>query len=171
MNDERAKKIKIMELLAGYSYLSGRSLDALIDQMVHVVDDCPVEAVALACDRFARGKVEGHTPGYAPGADQLAIQAGLFRDALAQIERNKAPTPKLISVPIGQPLPDGVVREIGIEDVDFGHGKINMRGMSTAEKEAIMANKGLPEPEPVKFKANNESVRALVQSTVKAVTK
>jgi hypothetical protein len=53
----------------------------------------------------------------------------------------------LISYRIGEPPPPGTVA-LGPIEVDFGNGRIDMRSMTPAEKETVLANKGAPDPAP-----------------------
>lgn len=145
MSKERtAKEAVIFSMLEGIPSLQGQISAGMVEAMVAAVDDCRVDAVAHACRRFNRGEVEGHNAAFAPSAGQLAAQARLFDTVLRKIDRDKEERPVLISYPIGgEPPPPAV--PLGPLSVDFGSGPIDMRDMSPADKEFVLANKRRPD--------------------------
>ena len=130
-------------MMSGFPSSQGRVTEDVMASYLEAVEDFPVEAIGHACKRFLTGDVPGHNNGFMPTAAELSEQSKLFADVLAQIERNRQEEPKLIMVPIGEPLPEGAV-PLGPISIDFGDGRIDMRGMTPAEKEAVLTSKGLP---------------------------
>jgi len=144
MNEETAaRQALILKMMRGFPSSQGHVTEGVLASYVSAVEEFPVEAIGHACKRFLTGDVPGHNNGFMPTAAELSEQAKLFADVLAQIQRNRQEEPKLIMVPIGEPLPDGAV-PLGPLSIDFGDGKIDMRGMTPDEKEAVLTSKGLP---------------------------
>lgn len=124
-------------MLIGWGNLTkDMSPDAFCDQ----VAERSLEAVAMACRRLSAGEVPGVNIDFPPAAARLAEQARVFDEIIA---RRDKPTQELVIVPIGAPMPEGMV-PAGLLTVDFGHGRIDMRNRSHAEQEEILQNKGLP---------------------------
>lgn len=106
------------------------------------VRDLSLEAVKMACKAFHDGTAPDFNPNYgAPTAPKLAQVARLFQDT-------RIPSPaaeQLIAYRIGEEPPEGY-HPAGLVEVDFGHRRIDMRGMDAAQQERIMASKGTDIP-------------------------
>lgn len=133
-----AKEASILTLLEGYR--SSQVTDEFIEACCRAAEPYSVEAVARACQRFADGDVPGHNSAFLFHAAQLAEQCRFFDDMLS---RQADAGEQLVSYPIGALPPPGTV-PLGPLDADFGHGRINMRKLSPADKEFVMTNGRLP---------------------------
>lgn len=99
------------------------------------LEGCAIEAVRDACRAFATGTVSDFNPNYGPPtAPRVAMLARL-------LEPIKAEAGEIVVYPIGELPPPGFT-PLGPTSIDFGHGRIDLRGLSHAEKEAILQNKG-----------------------------
>lgn len=134
------------------------------------------EAVVNACRDFCRGLVKRNN-GFCPEAPEVAERAREWqaildsRDEWAERRKRAAALPPpppgygslqdgSLIVPIGMPVPDGYMIEPGT--VDFGHGRIDLRGMTAAQVEAVYALGRLPplaEMEKLATEAWSEEVR------------
>lgn len=130
--EQHAKEAALLTTLGGFPFLAGRMDRALIDAYLAALSEFSAEAVALACRRFSDCDVPGWDPSRPPSAAQIVQQARLFTNLAEYKER-----PRLVAVPIGKPLPDGM-RTLGPLSVNFGHGNIDMSGMTPDEKEEVL---------------------------------
>lgn len=133
-----AKEALILSLFRGYLYLIGKVSAASTKSYLDALETVPLGAVKQAVERILSPNGPEQWRTYAPSAPDLAAYAALFD--------RPGPTGEgdgLISYRMGELPPPGYV-PLGPIDVDFGHGRINMRGLSHAQKEAIMQNKGEP---------------------------
>lgn len=110
-----------MKLIEGYPSLAGRATRGLIDAYVDASEHCDISALNQACKRFARGEVPGQNTAYAPTAAEVASQAAMLD------EHRKQTVVQLYN---------------GLLDMDFGHGSVDMRGLTTPEQEMIRRNNG-----------------------------
>ena len=109
------------------------------------VSDCSIEAVERACTAFLKGQVIDFNNDFASTGPRLAEEARKWDAAMrthaeAVDARSRE---RLVGYPIGA-LPPPPAVPLGPLEVDFGTGVINMRGMSPAEKEAVLRNKCIP---------------------------
>lgn len=102
---------------------------------IAALDGCSAEATRDACRAFVTGTVSEFKYDYGPPtAPRLATLARM-------LEPIKAEAGEIVVYPIGELPPPGFM-PLGPTSVDFGHGRIDLRGLSHAEKEAILQNKG-----------------------------
>jgi hypothetical protein len=141
-----AREALILSLLRGYPSLASSITRGTIDSYVSAVDGYSVSALRNACDRYGTGDVEGYDRRWPPNAAELATLARMY-DTIEK--RSFEPAPKLVSYPIGGQPPAGHV-PLGPDEVNFGHGRINMRGLDHRTKEFVLRHKRLPEPEETK---------------------
>lgn len=111
--------------------------DGVIDTYVLSVRDFSAASVHKAAMDFIDATLD-RNHGFRPTAPEFAARARVHHQA-EQFVKGRS-EPKLVRFPLGK-LPDNVI-PLGPTRVDFGQGSINMEGMSCAEKEAILANKG-----------------------------
>jgi hypothetical protein len=130
-------------MMAGFPFLAGRVDRAIIDAYLAAVANNSVEAVALACRRFAEGDVPGWDAGRAPTAPQVAQQARIFDQARAY-QANREARDRLVAYKMGELPPPGAT-PIGPLEVDFGNGRIDMRDMTPTDKETVLRT-GKPLP-------------------------
>lgn len=141
-----AREALILSLLRGYPSLASSITRGVIDSYVSAVDGYSVTALRNACERYRTGDVEGYDRRWPPNAAELATMARMF-DELAKRDTERAP--KLVVYPIGGEPPPGHV-PLGPIEVNFGHGRIDMRGLDHKTKEFVMQHKRLPEPAETK---------------------
>lgn len=101
-----------------------RPTDGFIDALVSAAEPHNLRAVVEACARFSRGQVTGHNNAWPPSAPEFA-QHVAFLDGIYKTTDDS------------RPLLNGLV------EIDFGHGRINMRGLSAEEQEQIIRHKGI----------------------------
>lgn len=151
MRERRALIIKMLDTFPAAANLGSESVLAL----ARSTEGYSLEAVHLACLRFANGDVPGRdNPRMPPSASELVpqvkmIDAGIkVRDGVrpelppAPEGFRRLPTGEIV-VPIGVDIPEGF-EPAGDVSVDFGHGNIDLRGKTRAEKEEIYRQGGLP---------------------------
>lgn len=122
--DRAAKSAAIYGLLAPYHQLTEKLTRAFLGAFVDAVDDCRVEAVAQACKRIAQGRAPGVNSNFPPTPADVAISARLFEE-LAAARENEIPL------------------YTGIINADFGHGLVDMRGLTEAEQDKIYRLHGM----------------------------
>jgi len=92
---------------------------------VRQVEDCRPEAVQQACDRIASGRAPGVNSNFPPTPADVAISARLFEDIAAR----------------------GEGRELrlhnGLIEMDWGRGRVDMRGLTTEEQDQIIDAGGM----------------------------
>jgi hypothetical protein len=130
-------------MFSGFLSSLAKVTKGVISSYAETLEPYSLEVVTLACARFKDCDVPDQSREFAPSVAALADQCRLFRDAIAFRDRNKAEREKIIVYPIGE-LPPPPAVPLGPISVDFGHGRIDMRDKTPAEREAIMQAKGLP---------------------------
>jgi hypothetical protein len=118
--EAEAKEAAILGLLAGYP--SFKATDEFINALLAAVEPYSATAVADACKRFADDGVPDHDKRFVINAAELAGQARLF-DGIYNTVR----------VPLYS----------GILEMDFGHGRVDMRGLTVDEQDEIMRRHGI----------------------------
>jgi len=124
MQDLAARKIQITKLLRGWLSMVGNIDMGTIDAFVDATRDVTLDAVTKAVEQFASGRVERNNS-FPPAAAEFAANA---REWQAAIDKRA-----------GQ---DGPEMHNGLIEMDFGAGRIDMRGLTNAEQDQIIANKG-----------------------------
>lgn len=140
--ERQAREALILNLLSGFLSIADRITTEALGAYVSATADYSVDALKAACGDFQRAEVPGWNPNFVLTAPQLAERARMWHGLLNRV----AGKDKLTSYPIGAPLPPGK-EPLGPLKVDFGNGMIDMSSMSYAEKEAVLAAKGLPKPD------------------------
>lgn len=116
MSDEKAKKIKILDMLSGYSNLIGKDLTGLTKALAREADPYPLDVVTAAAEHLPR--VCKFPP----------TQADVFEAC----ERfNAMLHPKVTEL------------YNGLLEMDWGHGKVDMRGLTVSEQDIIIKNHGM----------------------------
>jgi hypothetical protein len=87
------------------------------------VADVSLDALTRSCRQFASGKVSRNNA-FPPAAAELAENARLWQEAL---NTRNDPGVKLYN---------------GLIECDWGQGRVDMRGLTEAEQDQIIANKG-----------------------------
>lgn len=102
--------------------------------------DCSEEAIARSVEQYTSGRVEEHRGAYAPSTGDFARNVRMWGQALAVLAGAQI-RDRLVVYPMGA-LPPPPAVPLGPIKVDFGQGTIDLTGLSYAEKEAIIENKG-----------------------------
>lgn len=118
--DQDAKRAAIYDLLKGYWQLAERLDRSLLNSYVNAVAECSVEAVALVCQRINSGQA-GLNSSYPPTPADIAERAAL-------LDVGAKPAPGLYN---------------GLIEMDFGHGRVDMRGLTDWEQERIIKGHGM----------------------------
>jgi len=113
--ESKAKKAKVLDLLEGYSSLIGKDLSGLTRALCRVAEPYPLDVVIDATERLA------DTSRFPPTPAELAEACATFNDLLH---------PKVVQL------------YTGIIEMDFGHGRIDMRGLTRAEQDRIIDSGG-----------------------------
>ncbi len=113
--ESKAKRLKVLDTLEGYHSLIGKDLTGLTNSLVRAADPYPLDVVLEACKRLAQVCKFPPTP-----ADMTEWCEHFYA----------AMHPKVV------PLYNGLI------SMDFGHGSVDMRGLTTAEQETIRRNNG-----------------------------
>lgn len=119
---ELAKEALILDLFDGY--LSAKPSAENLRRYLAAVENLSVEAVARSVQQFQAGLVERDNRDFAPSAETFAHNAREWQRAL---ERRDDSGPELHN---------------GLIECDWGHGRIDMRGLTNAEQDQIIAAKG-----------------------------
>jgi hypothetical protein len=91
----------------------------LLGTYVSAVEDCGADAVALVCKRISSGQA-GLNSSFPPTPADIAERAAL-------LDAGSKPQPLLHN---------------GIIEMDFGHGRVDMRGLKTEEQDEIIRLNG-----------------------------
>lgn len=138
---DKAKRIKILDLLDGYSSLIGKDLSGLTNALCAVANKYPLDVVVEAAQRLSL------TCQYPPTPKDVSDACELFQGILH---------PKVVQL------------HNGLIDMDFGHGRIDMRGLSTAEQDQIIKLGGrTPDGRNIALLSLEEK-RASLQAEIKA---
>lgn len=140
-NEALAKEASILEMVN--TFLPGRrDISGIRDALLNAVKDYPASAVNEACRQFSDGRVLGHNNAYAPNGAELAVETRRHMPALPPDPDDLTDMRNLKSYPIGE-LPVGI-NTIGPLEIDFGRGRVDLRHMSTEDKEAVLQHHGIP---------------------------
>jgi len=96
-----------------------------VDAYCSATADTPFEAVKRSTEQFASGRVERNNS-FPPAAAEFAANAREWQAAITKRA--------------GQ---DGPEMHNGLIEIDYGSGRIDMRGLTNAEQDLIMAGKGI----------------------------
>jgi hypothetical protein len=111
----KEKKAAIMMMMHGFpSSQSGITGDTVSAYLL-AVESIDAEAVKRACARFLGGRVPGHNNAFLPTAGEIAAEA-MKLDHRADL----------------------VSLHNGLLEMDFGHGRIDMRGLTEPEQDRII---------------------------------
>jgi hypothetical protein len=117
--NKAAKAAAIYELLSGYWQLAEKLNDALLATYERAVEECDVESVALVCSRIASGQA-GLNTSFPPTPADIAERARL-------LDEGRKPSPELYN---------------GLIEMDWGHGRVDMRGLTTEEQDVVIRAHG-----------------------------
>jgi hypothetical protein len=141
---ELAKEAKILDLFD--SYPSASPSRENLQQYLAAVEGLSLEAVTRSVQQFRAGLVERPNRDFAPSAETFAHNAREWQRAIDV--RNDT----------GPELHNGLV------ECDWGHGRVDMRGLTNAEQDQIIAAKGrAPDGRSLAYMPLVEIRAALVQ--------
>jgi hypothetical protein len=114
--ESKAKRLKVLDTLEGYHSLIGKDLTGLTNALVRAADPYPFDTVLEACKRLAQVCKFPPTPA----------------DMTEWCEHfNAAMHPKVVE------LYNGLI------SMDFGHGSVDMKGLTKKEQDVIILNNGM----------------------------
>lgn len=145
MTDSHAKRALILTMLEAFP--SGAYTAGTPTAYADTVEDCSGEAVGLACADFAAGRVPERDQRWAPTAAEFAERARLMDRAIARRDGTAPAIEETKVYRIGESPPEGYV-PLGPIEADFGHGRLNLRGLTHAQKEEALRTQRMPETEP-----------------------
>lgn len=97
---------------------------ATIEIYVSATAEFCLEAIQRSVEQFVTGKVERENRAFAPSTDEFSRNVRRWQEAIDFRDDR------------GPPLHNGLL------EMDWGQGMINMRGLTEAEQDKIIANKG-----------------------------
>jgi hypothetical protein len=125
-----AKEVAILQMMNGFPS-SSRIKDENVEAYLVAVEDVSPDAVRRSCAQFLSGKVPDHSNAFMPTAAELSANARAWDAAIGQLTADR----ELARL--------GTKIENGLLEMDFGHGMVDMRGLSTAEQDVIINNNGM----------------------------
>lgn len=121
-DSELAKEAKILDLFDGWPNATPTADN--VRAYVASLDGISLEAVSRSVDQFRAGLVDRNNA-FVPAAAELAENAREWQKAIDS--RNDR----------------GIVLHNGLLNIDYGRGKIDLRGLTAAEQDAVMDMKGV----------------------------
>jgi hypothetical protein len=118
--DKAAKKAAIYSLLIGYWQMAERLSDELLSGYVNAVEECSADAVARVCKRIASGQA-GLNSSFPPTPADIAERAAAIDEAVSE----------------RVPLHNGLI------EMDWGHGRVDLRGLTTEEQDVLIRGHGM----------------------------
>ncbi len=125
------------------AFPSGAITDGTPAAYADAVAECSNEAVTLACEDFASGRIDGRDKRWAPSGAEFAERVRLMDMAIARRDDTALPAEPLTVYRLGTEPPAGFV-PLGPLEIDHGHGRIDMRRLSHADKEYVLTHHRLP---------------------------
>lgn len=148
--DELAKEAKILDLFDGYP--SASPSRETLHAYLEAVNGMSLEAVARSVKQFTSGLVERPNRDFAPSAESFSANVREWQRA------------------IDHRAGDGLELHNGLINVDFGHGQIDMRGLTESEQDQILAAKGYgPDGKSLAYRSLPEIRAALTQTDLAQV--
>ena len=115
-------------MMSGFPSSQSSITEETIRAYAFSTEDYPIEVLRLACKRFATGVVPGHNNAFMPSAAEISEECRHLEELEKSIHAARIPQNP----------------EHGMINVDFGHGKIDLRDKTMAQVDEIFAIKGLP---------------------------
>jgi hypothetical protein len=112
----KAKRVKILDMLDGYSNLIGKDLTGLTNALAREAEPYPLDVVIAATQALAR------TCSFPPTTADMHGACERYSAALH---------PKVTEL------------YNGLLEMDWGHGKVDMRGLLVSEQDEIIKNHGM----------------------------
>jgi hypothetical protein len=143
-SETKAKRAKILDMLDGYSNLIGKELTGLTNALCREAEPYPLDVVIAATQRL--GRICKFPPTTAEVFEQCEIA-------------NAALHPKVVQ------LYNGMI------SMDFGHGRIDMTGLTEREQDAIIKNHGMIGKKNAALMSLEEKRDGLKQAQIEAQNK
>lgn len=141
-----------MKLFSGYLSSQMNVTEDNLAAFVDATKDVSLDALTRSVDQFASGRVERNNA-FPPSSAELAENAREWQRAIEKRAGH-----------------DGPEMHNGLIEMDFGQGRIDMRGLTNAEQDAIIANKGCaPNGRSLAYMSLPEIKLALEQSDLAQV--
>lgn len=115
-----AKEALILRLFRSYPGADKAISRATVDAYLHAVADISSGVLAQTVSAFTSGLIEGRNSDFVPSAESLAKHARLRMPSAAE--------PTLYN---------------GLTSMDWGGGSVDLRGLTTAEQDIVIAAKGI----------------------------
>lgn len=145
-----AKEALILDLFD--NYLSAKPSAENLNRFLAAVENCSLEAVQRSVKQFTSGLVERENRDFAPSAEAFAHNVRQWQAAL---DKRDAPQEELHN---------------GLLEVDYGHGRISMRGLTNDEQDRVMAANGYgPDGKSLAYRPVEEIRQVLQQGDLAAV--
>lgn len=126
---------------------------ATVELYVAATAEFTLESINRSVEQFVTGKVERDNRAFAPSADEFSGNVRLWSNAISKLAER-----------------DGPELHSGLISMDFGAGRIDMRGLTVAEQDQIIANKGrAPDGKPLSYLSTSEIRSELTQRHVGSV--
>lgn len=122
--DKTAREALMVKLFSGYLSSQMNITEDNLAAFIEATKDVSLEALTLSVDQFASGRVERNNS-FPPNSGEVAANAREWQRA---IEKRA-----------GQ---DGPEMHNGLIECDWGHGRVDLRGLTNAEQDLVMAGKG-----------------------------
>ncbi len=127
-------------MLAGWPSLAGMDLGALTSAMVTACEEYSLDAVAAACERFAKGEVD-RNHAFPPTAPELASQARMLHNILNRVTVGGD---GLISYRMGEEPPPGAT-PLGPVKIEVAGRVRDVSHLTYEEKMAVLATGKMPD--------------------------
>lgn len=125
-------------MLSGWVNAQSNIGAATVKAYLGAVLDQPLEALREACREFGSGTLDRYHNAI-PSAAELAARTRFIAGILAR--RDGEPEADMVTYRLGEEPPAGFIA-LGPAEVDYGHGKINLRHMTPRQKDAVLAGGG-----------------------------
>lgn len=140
-----AKEACLWSLFDGYPNF--KATDEFIERVLDLLEPYSPRAVEHAVRRFGDGGVPGHNTAFVPNGPQIAEQARLFHELY---------TREVV------PLYSGII------EMDFGHGRVDMRGLTVEEQDEVIRRHGVIDGKNVALLSLEDKRAALKQQALAA---
>lgn len=147
--DELAKEAKILDLFD--SYPSANPSADTLRAYCRSVESLSLEAVSRSVKQFGDGLVDRPNRDFAPSAESFAANVREWQRAIDQ--RNGG----------------DIELHNGLIECDWGSGRVDLRGLTQAEQDIVMAGKGIVNGKNLAYLSLPEIKSAITQGDLAAV--
>lgn len=144
-----AKEALIYGVLQGYWQIAEKLTEEFLATYVNACEDCSVESLRIVCNRIASGRA-GLNSSFPPTPADIAGRAAMLDDT------------RKPSIPLHS----------GILQMDWGHGTVDMRGLTVEEQDEVIRLHGrAPDGRNLALMTLDEKRAALKQEKIEATVK